>query len=57
MPPTRSSLVRTIRGGCKLTTSSEAIGHESFEQDWVEICASKVDRGGVSSWTRADDDL
>ena len=48
---------RTFSRRSKLTTSSEAVCHETFEEDGVEVSASKVNRGGVPSGTRADNDL
>ena len=48
---------RTIRGGCQLTSSSEAIGHKSFKEHRVQVGARQINRGRVSSRTRAYDDL
>jgi hypothetical protein len=48
---------RTIGSGGQLTTGGKAVGHETFEEDGLEIGPGQIDRGGVSCWSRADDDL
>lgn len=48
---------RTFSGGGELTTSREAICHETLEEDGVEVSASKIDSSSVPGGTRADNDL
>ena len=48
---------RTICGCGQLTTGGKAVGHETLEEDGFEIGPGQIDRGGVSCWSRADDDL
>ena len=49
--------VHTIGGCGQLTTGGEAVGHETLEEDGLEVGPSQVDGGGVSCGSRADDDL
>jgi hypothetical protein len=49
--------MRTISGGCELAAGSKAVRHESFEEDWVQVCTREIDGGSVACWARADDDL
>ena len=45
-------------GGCgQLTTCSETVGHETFEENRLEVGPSQVDCGGVPCRSRTDDDL
>ena len=48
---------RTICGGSELTTCCEAVGHEAFKEDGVEVGAGEVDGCGVPCRTGPDDDL
>ena len=47
----------TIGSRGQLTTGSKTVGHETLEEDRLEIGPSQVDGGGVSCRSRADDDL
>jgi len=51
------SVPHTIRGCCQLTSSSKAIGHKPFKEHRVQVSACQINRGRVSSRTRAYDDL
>ena len=48
---------RTVGSCGQLTTSSEPVGHETFEENGLEIGPGQVDGGGVPCRSRADDDL
>ena len=48
---------RTICGCGQLPTSSEAVGHETLEEDRFEICPGQVDGSGMSCRSRTDNNL
>ena len=48
---------RTIGSRGQLTTSGKPVGHETLEEDRLEIGPGQVDGGSVSCRSRADDDL
>ena len=52
-----TGLVRTICGGGKLAAGGETVCHEALEEDWVQVCAGKIDCSGVTGGARAYDDL
>jgi hypothetical protein len=47
----------SIRSRCELASGRESIGHESLEQDRVQIRAREIDGSGVSCRPRANYDL
>jgi len=47
----------TVCGCGELSTSSEAVRHETLEHDWVQVGSRKIDRCSVARWARANDDL
>jgi hypothetical protein len=48
---------RTIGSSRQLSASRKAIGHETLEEDRIEVGACEVDGSCVSGWARADDHL
>jgi len=40
-----------------LTAGGKTVGHETLEEDRLEVGPGQVDGGGVSCRSRADDDL